>query len=601
MGQDFHAVRTLTGLDGGFAFDPTQDILYGASTATNQVIAYDAHTWAEKFRLDVGETIGSAGRFDNGVMTVSADGRFLFLSSPSGVRVLTLPVGTGRATHLTISGFPAFISAGTPATFTVTAYDNVGDVVQDFAGTVHFSSSDPAARLPVDFTFTSAYHGTFTFKAILGTGGTQSLTVSDAQDGLSSTQANIQVHAAPTPLIPVPNRRDLVYDPSRDLLYITTSTGTVERYDIATQTLLAPFAIGNSLRGADITPDGNFLYVADYQQNAVQGFVRKVDLRDGRETDLTFDLTFGTTTGALGVAIADNGKGLIATSDYGAPGQGVQEIDLQTDQLTPRYPVYYLGSLRRGADRSLLFGVQYYLGIFTYDAASDSFPHTLNRGQFLLNDLSAVNRNGSLIALDESGPVEIFDTDLNSVHVLNGAYAGVAFDPVRDLLYVADTTSNQIIAYDTATWTQQFRLDIGEAIGAGQEFGNGVMNVSNDGSLLFLSTPSGVRVLNLPGPNGRTLDRNLLATTVGSAAPGVAPPIIRENAPLTPVSRAPNFPAAFAGVPPKAASAAARAGFWDISPRHRHGSGESELIALFASDLPHLEGADTLKDPFTRA
>jgi len=56
-------------------------------------------------------------------------------------------------------------------------------------------------------------------------------------------------------LIPVTNHRDLVFDPSRGLLYITTSAGTVQRYNVASQTLLSPLSVGTSLNGADITSD----------------------------------------------------------------------------------------------------------------------------------------------------------------------------------------------------------------------------------------------------------------------------------------------------------------------------------------------------------
>ena len=64
--------------------------------------------------------------------------------------------------------------------------------------------------------------------------------------------AELEDRSVPSTLIPVGNRRDLVFDPARDLLYITTSAGTVQRYDVAGQALLPPLAVGTSLNGADI-------------------------------------------------------------------------------------------------------------------------------------------------------------------------------------------------------------------------------------------------------------------------------------------------------------------------------------------------------------
>jgi hypothetical protein len=75
----------------------------------------------------------------------------------------------------------------------------------------------------------------------------------------------------PSTLIPVPNHRDLVFDPARDLLYITTNAGTVQRYDVGGQQLLSPLNVGTALNGADITPDGSALYVTDSQTSSGNG------------------------------------------------------------------------------------------------------------------------------------------------------------------------------------------------------------------------------------------------------------------------------------------------------------------------------------------
>ena len=75
--------------------------------------------------------------------------------------------------------------------------------------------------------------------------------------------------------------RGLVFDPGRNLLYITTAAGTVERYDVTRQALLAPFQVGTSLYGADLSADGQFLYVTDASWGLTQGFLRRVNLDQG--------------------------------------------------------------------------------------------------------------------------------------------------------------------------------------------------------------------------------------------------------------------------------------------------------------------------------
>src|SRR5205823_6202621 len=56
-----------------------------------------------------------------------------------------------------------------------------------------------------------------------------------------------------------------------------------------------------------------------------------------------------------------------------------------------------------------------------------------------------------------------------------------------------------VIAYDTTTGAELFRLNIGESIGSGTvPFGTGTMVASKDGRYLAIATPSGVRLLTVP-------------------------------------------------------------------------------------------------------
>src|SRR5262249_38251775 len=82
-------------------------------------------------------------------------------------------------TSLDVRGFPATITAGVAGTFTVTARNAAGSPNPGYRGTVHFTSSDPQAVLPADYTFTEADQGAHTFTATLKTAGSQSIMASD--------------------------------------------------------------------------------------------------------------------------------------------------------------------------------------------------------------------------------------------------------------------------------------------------------------------------------------------------------------------------------------------------------------------------------------
>ena len=89
------------------------------------------------------------------------------------------PAPGTEATSLGVSGFPSPATAGTPASFTVTAKQADGATATSYTGTVYFTSSDPHAVLPAEYTFTAADAGVHTFSATLKTAGSQSISVSD--------------------------------------------------------------------------------------------------------------------------------------------------------------------------------------------------------------------------------------------------------------------------------------------------------------------------------------------------------------------------------------------------------------------------------------
>jgi hypothetical protein len=315
-------------------------------------------------------------------------------------------------------------------------------------------------------------------------------------------------------LIPVTNHRDLVYDPTRGVLDITTSSGTLQQFNVASQTL-TPLSVGTSLLGADITADGSALYVAEGQTSSGQGILHKVDLTTGTVTNLSYNLAFGE-IGSFDVALGANGKGLFDGSFGGSGFVPLRQVDLATDTLSTRTDDPGIGPgatpqitqntmIHRSADRSLFFFTESNISsgpIFTYNAQTDTFSHSFDTNLFLSNDLSGVNRNGSLIALEENGGVTVMDDNFNVVKFLPGVTDGVTFDPVHDVLYAVNPSLGQIQAYDTNTWTLKYQMAVGESVGAPQALGNGVMTTSKDGSLLFLATPSGVRMYNLPAPTG---------------------------------------------------------------------------------------------------
>jgi streptogramin lyase len=88
-----------------------------------------------------------------------------------------------RTTHYGVTASADSVVAGASFSLTVTAQNTCNETVLGYRGTVHFSSTDNAASLPADYTFTAADHGVHTFAGVvLRTAGSRSIVATDTGD-----------------------------------------------------------------------------------------------------------------------------------------------------------------------------------------------------------------------------------------------------------------------------------------------------------------------------------------------------------------------------------------------------------------------------------
>jgi hypothetical protein len=323
----------------------------------------------------------------------------------------------------------------------------------------------------------------------------------------------LEDRTALSPLIPVTGHRDIVYDPYRSILDITTSNA-LWQYNLNNQSLVGPIIIGTNLASADITNDGNTLVVAEQQTNSAGWEVlHEINLNTLQRTDLTFPS--GPGEGGWGLAMGLGSTGLlddIVPGNYASP---MRQFNLATGQMVFRHDdpgsagnggVGSATQIVHGADRSLMLiteGTVPYGPFFTYSPQTDTFsrqPYFM--GTSLTNALTAVNRNGTLFAIQVNGTTTVFNANGQSMATLGGIDGGVAFDPGQDIMYGVSSGSGQIYAFNTSNWQVQYSMPVGETISRGTALGNGVMTVSNDGRWLFLATPHGVRDYPLPWGSG---------------------------------------------------------------------------------------------------
>jgi hypothetical protein len=100
---------------------------------------------------------------------------------------------SAAASSFVVSSSTSSTTAGTAVQVTVTAVDSSGQVVPGYTGTIHFTSTDGAAVLPADYTFTAADNGVHTFNVTFVTAGSQTLTVTDPLLGITGTMTSITI------------------------------------------------------------------------------------------------------------------------------------------------------------------------------------------------------------------------------------------------------------------------------------------------------------------------------------------------------------------------------------------------------------------------
>jgi hypothetical protein len=177
-GIDFrqnHTYKMDLNYDGFVLSETLKDLVSGATFTTSY--ALDLRAAIGQDTAYVGFTGGTGG--EAAVMAVTSwTGTFNPLKAPP---------------HLEVKQFPT-TEAGAPQVFTVSAKTAAGAPLTNYRATIHFTSTDPQALLPADYTFTVADNGTHTFAGVLFTAGPQSITATDNSPfALTDTQANILV------------------------------------------------------------------------------------------------------------------------------------------------------------------------------------------------------------------------------------------------------------------------------------------------------------------------------------------------------------------------------------------------------------------------
>ena len=289
---------------------------------------------------------------------------------------------------------------------------------------------------------------------------------------------------------------DFVYDASRDLLFVSSPQGAVDRIHVSSRELLPRWWVGEWATAMDMAPSGDVLLVCDADASAVvevDADTGAVSLIEIPGEDRPFDIV------ALSSGIA-----LFTPYRPGAGGPGpLRQLDLDTHQITTRgdvpIDVYYRSLVWRSPNRDRVFlhqtGTDRTWGCI-FDAPSDSF---LSSGRPYYS--GAFSPDGKYLATQHgisSGEptVQILDSTMGVVSELyQGPVLAFAFSPDGGRLYFADRLTGELVTVSTADWSEISRVDTKYSFDSAHR-----MAVSDDGLWLFVEAEDGVLMIDLsPG------------------------------------------------------------------------------------------------------
>ncbi|MBX3401226.1 MAG: hypothetical protein KF873_21035 [Gemmataceae bacterium] len=170
-GSDNMFTVTAIAPDSSVAVGYLGTVFFSSSDQQAGLPASYTFTIADNGSKDFTATLKTAGIQS---ITVADQANTAIQGSQTGIQVLAAAAKT-----LTIAGFPSPTVAGIDGKYTVTARDEFQNIADGYTGTIRFTSTDPIAGLPIDFTFGAGDKGVASFTAQLKTAGTQTITATD--------------------------------------------------------------------------------------------------------------------------------------------------------------------------------------------------------------------------------------------------------------------------------------------------------------------------------------------------------------------------------------------------------------------------------------
>ena len=323
--------------------------------------------------------------------------------------------------------------------------------------------------------------------------------------------------------IPATNRVDMVHDADRGVIYISAAN-SVLRYDMGTATFLSPIAIGGSLAGLDLSPDGEWLVVADKSSSSTHVWVHLVNLNDLSYSQISTTKNDNYESGTFTASYLADGS-FSTTSQFSGSGLVPMRIfdpALGTWHTLASVTLNTMLSVSGDAKTLVFAEADTSSGDWgRYDVELQALDRRTGytNGTSSFNYEIASNAHGTQYAIPTYRGTMVYDQSFTKIATL-GQYAGsqpigVAYHPVENLAYFPWTTTTEVREYDMDSLTPIASYDFEDSFqsNGNNAFVQGRTKLSRDGSLLMVTVTGGVRVHELYAPLSAT---NVNGTTIES-------------------------------------------------------------------------------------
>lgn len=327
-------------------------------------------------------------------------------------------------------------------------------------------------------------------------------------------------------------------DATRGSIYMVSSGGGLQRYDIASKTYGPIIQLGGNLGSVAISPDGATLLAGDRETSVTSGpfafnatyadTLYRVNLNTGGVERLQFAVT-GQEGGIRDVAIAADGMALVTTTFAGSGWNTFHTFD--ADAANPIYKaVTGLPSVRMDSYLSASEDGRYVIvqeanssdaPIHIYDAAAGRVTaeydvYAMGRSGFN-NGVGDVSWAAGLVVDVVGGAAFVLDRNMkpvvNLTNVYGGSFAGAEFSEDGRTLYLWQGAEGKILVLDTATWGLKDTLIVpGSPASLGAY--SGALDLIGGDRILLVATNDGLKIIDLaPGAQPTTPTTPTVPTT----------------------------------------------------------------------------------------